>query len=586
MKFYDRYTGKFTNILPHGIDLGRFAVVEGSEVRDLVNIDVISLGDYVISESLFVETNQNIHDLLQTIATSIDDCFMDVMPIIQQFNTEINDFEAKLDEHMEKLYGIIANPHSLLDKETMKVNIGRAKRISSRSYQYLSHHTEDWEKMTVVSPKPRRILHEELTIDFTVYENRLFKVFLHEAIKHLNKRIKETADLNKFFLSIFDPKEFMDVWSDKIDRSNALVGRAQKTDKSKNSSNTNSTLLTLRSQLVKMEHSQLFEDFPKRSINKIVYHDTNVLNSHKYYKYLKILWLELKNNKENSEDKDIISFQQDIMTNMRKYVLSLFVYSLKNLGYVMSKDKGIIYAKHTVLPSFELKPDKYGVLMIKTGQVKVSVITLGGIYKLDQVKLPDNSVCFCFKDFQETKENVYKNIYFVNPIDTYSIECSGLVLRKQILKVYQTVINKRVDYKHSLRDYTSAIVNSEIIFDKKAFKFSFSDRIPEEVDEKEVIANLKEMPSFKKRNKRDQDSLVSDMEELVSEVNNTREEIKKTLICPKCFKQYRSQDIKYLVCDCGFVCDLTTDDAKFYHQHKSDLYKNIISKNWGMDLVE
>jgi len=321
MKFYDRYTGKFTNTLPHGIDLGRFSVVQGSDVRDLISFDVISLGDYVVSESLFEETNQNIHDLLQTIAISIDNNNMDVMPIIQQFNTEINNFEAKLNKHMEKLYGIIANPHSLLDRETIKVNIGRAKRISSRSYQYLSHHTEDWEKMTIVSPKPRRILHEELTIDFTVYENRLFKAFLHEAIKHLNKRIKETADLNKFFLSIFDPREFKDVWSDKIDRSNALVGRAQKTDKSKDSSNTNSTLITLRTQLVKMEHSQLFEDFPKRSIDKIEYHDTNVLNSHKYYKYLKILWLELQKNKEDSEEKEISTVQQEIMNNMRKYVV-------------------------------------------------------------------------------------------------------------------------------------------------------------------------------------------------------------------------------------------------------------------------
>ena len=122
--------------------------------------------------------------------------------------------------------------------------------------------------------------------------------------------------------------------------------------------------------------------------------------------------------------------------------------------------------------------------MIKTGQVKVSVITLGGIYQLDQVKLPDNSVCFCFKDFQETKENVYKNIYFVNPIDTYSIECSGLVLRKQILKVYQTVINKRVDYKHSLRDYTSAIVNLE-----KALRYAFNDETRKMVYYNLAVAN-------------------------------------------------------------------------------------------------
>ena len=354
MRFYDRYVGQMTVNLPTHMDLGRFAVIEGGVIRDLTNVDVVKLGDFVVRESIFEETNQNVHDLLNTIATSYQNDISNVNPIIQKFNIEIKDFEELLNKEKSHLRGIVANPHTLLDKNTMKVNIGRAKRISTRSYQYLAHHSEDWEKMSLLSPKPRKILHEELIIDYTVYENVLFKVFIHEAIKHLNKRIKETADISKFFISIFGAKlicpycgyeyeytkeeelppsecphckkevKWIDgittIWMDKIDRRNRLVGRAQKTDKSKDSGATNRVLAALKAELVQMEHAPFLDDLPKRVSDNFTYHDTNVLNSHKHYKYLKILWLELKKLKESSEEKDPIIMQQDIMDNLRTYV--------------------------------------------------------------------------------------------------------------------------------------------------------------------------------------------------------------------------------------------------------------------------
>ena len=130
-----------TTNLPSRMDLGRFAVIDNGNIRDLTNTDVIKLGDYVVRESLFEETNQNVHDLLHTIAAAYNYSFLDVTPIIQKFNIEIKEFEKVLNEHKSHLRAIVSNPHSLLDKNTMKVNIGRAKRISTRSYQHLAHHS-------------------------------------------------------------------------------------------------------------------------------------------------------------------------------------------------------------------------------------------------------------------------------------------------------------------------------------------------------------------------------------------------------------------------------------------------------------
>ena len=133
MVFYDRYLGQMTVNLPTHMDLGRFAVIGDGIIRDLTNVDVVKLGDFVIRESIFEETNQNVHDLLNTIAASYKNDISGVNPIIQKFNIEIKDFEELLDKEKSHLRGIVANPHTLLDKNTMKVNIGRAKRISTRS---------------------------------------------------------------------------------------------------------------------------------------------------------------------------------------------------------------------------------------------------------------------------------------------------------------------------------------------------------------------------------------------------------------------------------------------------------------------
>lgn len=620
MRFYDRYVGQMTVNLPTHMDLGRFAVIEGGVIRDLTNVDVVKLGDFVVRESIFEETNQNVHDLLNTIATSYQNDISNVNPIIQKFNIEIKDFEELLNKEKSHLRGIVANPHTLLDKNTMKVNIGRAKRISTRSYQYLAHHSEDWEKMSLLSPKPRKILHEELIIDYTVYENVLFKVFIHEAIKHLNKRIKETADISKFFISIFGAKlicpycgyeyeytkeeelppsecpnckkevKWIDgittIWMDKIDRRNRLVGRAQKTDKSKDSGATNRVLAALKAELVQMEHAPFLDDLPKRVSDNFTYHDTNVLNSHKHYKYLKILWLELKKLKESSEEKDPIIMQQDIMDNLRTYVETLFVYSLRQMHYMIKRNNNGIIAEHTSLPTIKVESDNYGVIYISTNNSQIRIISLGGIYDEEETKkLPENTVCFCFNDYQQTKDNV-KGIYYINPIDTDSIECSGQVIRRLILNEYSLLVNTKHSFLQVLRDYVDLSVFEGIKFDMTTFEYTFSSKLPEWFNNKLILNSLKNNPRYLRKSNREQERLRDNMSNLVNDINESILLIRKSLVCPYCMKPYRIQSLHYLVCDCGFVCDLSDNEPRFFHCQKDGSYSNITSKGWGMDIIE
>lgn len=60
----------------------------------------------------------------------------------------------------------------------------------------------------------------------------------------------------------------------------------------------------------------------------------------------------------------------------------------------------------------------------------------------------------------------------------------------------------------------------------------------------------------------------------------------KKLRCPKCGEPYYSNNIRFLECACGFVCDITCSHVKFYNRNKDDRYSSITRKGWGMDLIE
>ena len=245
-----------------------------------------------------------------------------------------------------------------------------------------------------------------------------------------------------------------------------------------------------------------------------------------------------------------------------------------------------VQAIHESLPTLRLCIDKYGVLHISTDDVKFNIITLGGIYELENtLRLPQDTYCFCFSDYQKPKNNV-EGIYFVNPIDTNSIEYSGQVIRMLIIQKYIAILNKKMPFKHSLRDFVSLIGCNGIIFDKISFTYSFGKELPNNIDETNVTSIVKESQEFKQRNRRDQETLLSDMSGLIHEINEECSVISKSIVCPKCSKQYRSRDLRYLVCDCGFICDLSSRKGKLFHSQKDSSYSNITQKGWGMDYIE
>jgi hypothetical protein len=180
MLLFDRYqnTNVSTESLPNKIDLGRYCKIDDGQLVDITNSNYSLSVEQFINHDLLSETNYSVQHLFQKMRDKENHDWLSVSPVLQQSEINLTEFEILLRDNLFHLEEIVRQPHYLLDRTIEKVPTSRAKRIPSKSYQYLASHTEDWNARSIVQFRPSKVLHEELDINFNVYENQLFAAFV------------------------------------------------------------------------------------------------------------------------------------------------------------------------------------------------------------------------------------------------------------------------------------------------------------------------------------------------------------------------------------------------------------------------
>jgi len=236
MNLYDRYIDKIVleKDLPNQIDFGRYCFgVEAEGCNDITYSNFQTNKQQAINQQLLLDKNRNLHDIFLQIRSrckSAKENDFSVIPLIQRITDklDLNKFEKLLYEKVFHLEEIFRVPHYLLEREIEKVHISRAKRIPSKSYQYLASHTEDWVHKSIVSFKPSRILNEELELNFDIYENQLTVSFIERCLVYLSSRLKEIQDIKEFhqvYQTLLN-RDFSKGWFAKLDRNFKLMGFA------------------------------------------------------------------------------------------------------------------------------------------------------------------------------------------------------------------------------------------------------------------------------------------------------------------------------------------------------------------------
>lgn len=589
--------------LPKGsIDLGRYCIInENDEINEITNTSnnwKSSNDQYIKQDLLTNPVFSSTQKYLEHIHNSLySDLWEQAVPIIQKFQKEINPSKFEkllLDENKKILFHlkhIAREPQSKLDRTLVKVHVSRCKRITHKSYDYLSSHTEDWEMKNLLGFKPNRILSEELDVDYNIYENQLLYKFLHKSLEYLRKRLYIATDIENFedlYINLCEDSVNDNMWGDKIDRNLTLMNSIKVPKKTE--------LRRLIEKLIKdikiILSSEMFSEIKGREAMSVEYHDTNILTNDPHYKCLKEAWDVLKKDNPDLSLKEKRIKQQDIFKHLRSYAKSIIIYIFRKyfkyniIRDVSRKDTWIIEPNHNDI-KIELSESKQGIIKLKIDDKIYDIVIIGNDIINKEKELPKDKYVFIYsKRTIKTKRTASINI-----LDPDSVERVAIFIREFLLRTMVKKIKSEYKYGPIWKGYENIVINYipwiKFNVKKQSYKL-ISGVIPPISNENEQdMRKLCRSERFKKAEK-----LVVQSPEYLKKKENQRKEfikgfdaeIRKTIVfssnlrkaflycnnpmCSKNYYDWELNSLEHIKCSCGFVIDIKDDEHIMFYLHE------------------
>lgn len=607
MTIFDRITNTFVHEsnLPGIIDLGRFAILQTEGYTDLSGSVFKTSEGQVIRQELLDPVNKDKHEILERISEFVCDGKFKAIPLMQGIKKglEFGEFELALEKKISYIEAIFHAPHSKLNRTIEKVSVSKAKRISNRSCQYLAAHTEDWLNKNLVSFHPSRILTEEIIIDENVYENQLLIAFVIRASQYLERRLSHTKDITKFledYRALMNKRNDKSGWYRRVEREYTLAGSVYDEQGSNYKSgedievvlSTQRRLRKLRDKLLKFRQFDLFYNVDQHKVNTILYHDTNVLISHKHYRYLKELWLKLI--KEEYGDKIDNKCEADaaIIHNLRLYGLTIVNYAVhKYLRYEMGGIDTVWLAtrQHSVGMRLELKEN--GIVDLQIGNQLLQFVVLGNLpSSTDSMSVPDNVYIIAYDNSDRDNEDSNSHVIRVSLKDITSVERVAIIIRKTMIRDFllKTIFQHYclsqalLPYKYNIEMEMSCVKISDdcqsYIFVKYPCRTYRKDKI---------FARIQNTDLYKDKNYQEQKKIRDAFDIFFDSYSDAAIIFTETLRCfdSNCLSsisKWQSVCLNYIQCTCGFVLDST--DIHHVRFYKKDEHSS--AEEMGMDYLE
>ena len=602
---FDRYSDKTVSgkELPNQIDFGRYCFVDNG--KDITYSNFPTLKDKAIKQDLLLPKNKSTQDILIDIAVDVEKSnpneFM-VIPLIRRIKNKLNlnEFEKILLENLFHLEEIFRVPHYLLHREIEKVHVSKAKRIPSKSYQYLASHTEDWVHKSIVSFKPSRILHEELDLNFDIYENQLCVTLVQRCLVYLNSRLKEIQDIKSFlneYEKLLKNRNDQISWYKKTERNLRLIGAVYDDENYRGSSQDGATLSEtekvlnqIQKRLQLLQKSDLVDLVNKRAMQSITLKNTNVLVNHKHYRFVKTLWSELDKVKPEKSDSEKLKHEQDVINGLRQYAKSIVAYTLTNvLEYELKGIYQDFSGEHLYYDKIEFI-EKDNVFTIKIGKFEIRIIVIANepVNSGEQIELLRKHNTYLFY-YSENPVNETLQSISINPLDPDSIERAGAFIKKFLLSLYRDNLRRRFKFPQLLRDYVKYIPQSQVSFNTSDYSFSFHSYPKLELKEYDIKNKILSDTLFAKKSRPHKDNIFKELTNLLNAINHRAEELKnKYLHCFSCgttFQSYNVDELKYIKCSsCNVLYD-NSYDKEITLKVDDVRYNSLANKEFGMDYI-
>lgn len=264
---------------------------------------------------------------------------LDVSPLVPGMSnrTEIQPFEQLLKENVGHLAEVCRKPRTHLRVEVERMAVSRARRFPAQAANYLAAHTEDWERPTLRSVVPKRILATVREDQFDIYENRVAVRLVDHIVGYLRRRVHEVTRLLRVFEeaagnhgaaaagSHWRQGRIYKLWGETLDASEAK----------RKAERTLAQLKHLLFTISGMKDSVLYREVPRRATVGATLTMTNILSDDAHYQRVAELWLEWARLGQERAVRPRAYFEemQDLCLSFDSFALLLTLRALDQLGF-------------------------------------------------------------------------------------------------------------------------------------------------------------------------------------------------------------------------------------------------------------
>lgn len=258
----------------------------------------------------------------------------DVSPLVPGMSdrVELQQLEVRIKEDVGYLEEVCRRPRTHLRVEVERMPVSRARRFPPQAANYLAAHTEDWERPTLRSVIPKRILASVREDQFDIYENRVAARLVDNLIAYLLRRVREVSRLLQ---SLKDAKGDKGGSHWRQDRIYKLWDRSLDADAAKRKAEaTLSALSHLLHRVSGLRDSQLYRHVPRRGTVSRSLKMTNILSDDANYRYVAELWLALAPHLvQQVRPGRFFEEMQDLCRSFVDFSMLLTLRSLAQLGF-------------------------------------------------------------------------------------------------------------------------------------------------------------------------------------------------------------------------------------------------------------
>jgi hypothetical protein len=266
-----------------------------------------------------------------------------IAPTVPDLGTRIRlrPLERAILRYLPYLEEACARPNAYLKFETTRVFVSQARRIPARALSYLAAHTEDWERPTLRSVRPKRVLAEVREDELDIYENRLAARLVDRLLRVIHPRIAEVRKAQRMFSDLLDYSKSTGGSHWRAERICSLWAETLSAGQNeKRSRTTLEQLLAIRQRLLALMDSPLYGSIPRRADVSDSLKMTNILTTDPVYKHVAMLWLEWSRHaaRKPKTPTEVFAEYRNFCKSFSEFCLLLVVRALSQFG--ISADAG------------------------------------------------------------------------------------------------------------------------------------------------------------------------------------------------------------------------------------------------------